>query len=55
MSVRTEGCNTTESCYSLLPALNLQQAATREPDGLCGNKRYRRELMMMGIMVSETC
>jgi len=38
-----EGCNT--SCYSLrsglssiLPALNLQPAATREPDGLCGNQ-----------------
>jgi len=26
-----------------------------EPDGLCGNQRYRRELLMMGIMVSETC
>jgi len=28
---------------------------TREPDGLCGNQRYRRELLMMGIMVPETC
>ena len=28
---------------------------TREPDGLCGNERYRRELLMMGIMVPETC
>ena len=27
----------------------------REPDGLCGNRRYRRELLMMGIMVPETC
>jgi len=26
-----------------------------EPDGLCGNQRYRRELLMMGIMVPETC
>jgi len=45
-------------CYSLrsgLPALNLQPAATREPDGLCGNQRYRRELLVMGVMVSETC
>jgi len=51
-----------ESCYSLrsghssiLPALNFQPAATREPDGLCGNQRYRRELLMMGRMVPETC
>jgi len=27
----------------------------KEPDGLCGNQRYRRELLMMGIMVPETC
>jgi len=40
---------------SILPALNFKPAATREPDGLCGNQRYRRELMMMGIMVPETC
>ena len=30
-------------------------AATREPDDLCGNQRYRRERLMMGIMVPETC
>jgi len=37
------------------PTLNLQPAATREPDGLCGNQRYRRKFLMMGIMVPETC
>jgi len=37
-----------------LPALNFQPAATREPGGLCGNQRHRRELLMMGIMVPET-
>ena len=49
-------------CYSLrpghssiLPALNFQPAATRKPDGLCGNQRYLREFLMMGIMVPETC
>ena len=26
-----------------------------EPDGLCGNQRYRRELPMMGMMMPETC
>jgi len=39
--------------YSL-PAFNFQPAATREPDGLRGNQRYRRELLVMGIMVPET-
>jgi len=40
---------------SILPALNFQPAGTREPDGLCGNQGYHRELLMMGIMVPETC
>ena len=26
-----------------------------EPNGLCGNQRYRHELLMTGIMVPETC
>jgi len=56
MSVRTEGCYILRSGHSsILPALNSQPAATQEPDGLCGNQRYRRELLMMGIMVPETC
>jgi len=38
---------------NVLPALNFQPA-TRDPDGLCGNQRYRRELLVMGIMVPET-
>jgi len=40
---------------SILPALNFQPAATREPDGLCGNQHYHRDLLMIGIMVPETC
>jgi len=44
----------TIALVTILPALNLQPAATREPDGLCGNQCYRRELLMMGIMVPET-
>ena len=35
--------------------LSFQPAATQESDGLCGNRRYRCELRMMGIMVPETC
>ena len=30
-------------------------AATREPDGLCGNQRQRREFLTMGTMVPVTC
>ena len=35
--------------------LSFHPAATREPDDLFGNQRYRRELLTMGIMVLETC
>ena len=35
--------------------LSFHPAATRESDGLCGNQRYRRELLTMGVMVPETC
>ena len=56
LEVKCEGCNSLRSGHSsILPALNFQPAATREPDGLCGNQRYRRELLMMSIMVPETC
>jgi len=48
MSVRTD---THPPCLHL----TLQSAATREPDDQCGNQRYRRELLMTGIMVPETC
>ena len=52
----TEGCYNLRSGHSsILPVLNFQPAATPEPDGLCGNQRYRRELLMMSIMVPETC
>ena len=62
---RQDGCVSgpkAVTCYSLrfghssiLSALNLQPAATPEPNGLCGNQRHRRELLMMGITVPETC
>jgi len=55
-AVQTEGCYSLQSRHSsILPALNTQLAPTREPDGLCVNHRYRRELLMMGKMVPETC
>jgi len=40
--------------YSL-PAPNLQPTTTQEPDGPSGNQHYSRELLMMGIVVPETC
>ena len=57
MSVRTEeSCNSFRTGHpSILRALNFQPAATQEPDVLCGNQRYRRELLMMRIMVPEKC
>jgi len=45
------GPDTHPSCLHLTS----EPATTREPDGLCGNQRYRRELLMMGTMVPETC
>ena len=57
MSFRTEGCitafgpETHPSCLHL----SFHPAATREPDSLCGNQRYRRELLAMGMMAPETC
>ena len=41
--------------YFIMLMLGFHPAATREPDGLCGNQRYRRELLTMGIMVPEAC
>jgi len=40
---------------SSLPAPNFQPTATQERHGQCGNQRYSRELLMMGITVPETC
>jgi len=51
-AVTASGPDTHPSC---LPALNFQPATTREPEGLCGNQRNRHELLMMDIMVPETC
>jgi len=36
-------------------ARNLQPTANQERNDQCGNQRYSRELLMMGIVVPETC
>jgi len=41
--------------YSSLTAPNLQPTANQERSDSCGNQRYSRELLMMGIVVPETC
>jgi len=41
--------------YFSLPAPNIQPTATQERDDQCGNQHYNRELLMMGIVVPETC
>ena len=41
--------------YSSLTAPKLQPTANQERDDQCGNQHYSRELLMMDIVVSETC
>ena len=44
-----------KACYSSLPAPNFQPTATQERNDQCGNQHYSCELLMMGIVVPETC
>jgi len=53
---------TEESCFSLqsghhssLTAPNLQHTANQERNDQRGNQHYSRELLMMDIVVPETC
>ena len=41
--------------YSSLIAPNLQHTANQDRNDKCGNQHYSRELLMMGIVVPETC
>jgi len=41
--------------YSSLTAPNLQPTANQERNDQRGNQHYIRELLMMGIVVPETC
>ena len=40
--------------YSSLSAPNLQPTSNQERNDQCGNQHYCRDLLMMGIVVSET-
>jgi len=41
--------------YSSLTAPNLQRTANQERHDQYGNQHYSRELLMMGIVMLETC
>jgi hypothetical protein len=41
--------------YSSLTAPNLQHTANQERNDQCGNQHHIRELLMMGIVMPETC
>ena len=41
--------------YSSLPAPNFQPTTTQERDDQCGNQNHNRELLMMSIVMPETC
>ena len=41
--------------YSSLTAPNLQHTANQERNDQCGSQHHSRELLIMGIVVSETC
>jgi len=41
--------------YSSISASNLQPTANQEREDQSGNQHYSRELLMMGIVVPETC
>jgi hypothetical protein len=41
--------------YSSLTAPNLQPTVNQERNDQCGNQHHSRELLMMGIVMPETC
>ena len=41
--------------YSSLTAPNLQHTANQERNGQSGNQHHSRELLMMGVVMPETC
>ena len=41
--------------YSSLTATNFQPTANKDRKDQCGNQHHSRELLMMGIVVPETC
>ena len=48
-------CRLQPGHYSSLTAPNLQPTANQERNNQCGNQHHSRELLMMGIVLPETC
>jgi len=48
-------CSLQSGHYSSLTAPNLQRTANQEQNDQCGHQHHSRELLMMGIVVPETC
>jgi len=54
-SVRDAGYSLQPGHYSSLPAPNLQHTANQERNDQRGNQHHSHELLMMGIVIPETC
>ena len=49
------GCSLQPGHYSSLSAPNLQPTANQERNDQYGNQHYSHELLVMGIVMPETC
>jgi len=54
-SVRAAGYSLQPGHYSSLTTPNLQPTANQERNDQCGNQHYSREILMVGIVLPETC
>jgi len=53
--IRVAGLSLQPVHHSSLTAPYLQPTANQERHDQCGNQQHSRELLMMGILVPETC
>jgi hypothetical protein len=54
-SVRVAGLNLHPGHHSSLTALNFQHTENQQRNDQCGNQHHSRELLVMGIVMPETC
>jgi len=54
-SVRVAGFSLQPGHYSRITAPYLQHTANKERHDQCGNQHHSRKLLMMGIVMFETC
>jgi len=53
--VRAAGCSLQPGHHCSLTSPNLQPTANQERHDQCGKQHHSRELLMMGIVMLETC